>query len=177
MSATPPVYRKVPGGGLSWRGIGSLWLAEDHLLEVASIIILENYRRYFFADARAFVVRRTKVRLIWGWILGGVGAVLAIVAIGSWQLGVANAAEDWHFALYVPAFLFGVGALFFFVLLIINLSLGPTCRCHILTSTGWHALSAPTRLGPANGAQAQIISIVQTAQGAAAVPGTEPITT
>jgi hypothetical protein len=176
MSAAPPIYRKLSGGGLSWRGIGSLWLAEDHLLEVASIVMLENYRRYFFADARAFVVRRTKVRLIWGWILGGVGATFAIVALGAWQLGLANAAEDWHFALYVPAFFFGVGALVFFVLLIINLSLGPTCRCHLLTPTGWYALSAPTRLGRANGAQAQIVSIIQSAQGSATAPAGEPIT-
>ena len=170
MSTAAPVYRKVPGGGLSWKGIGSLWLAEDHLLESSSIVILEQYRRFFFTDARAFVVRRTKVRFIWSWILGGVGAVFALVALSAWWFGAANAAEDWHFALYVPAFLFGFGAVVFLVLLVINLSLGPTCRCHLLTSTGWHALSAPTRLGRAVEAQAQIVSIIQTAQGPAPTP-------
>ena len=176
MSTAVPVYRKVPGGGLSWKGIGSLWLAEDHLLEVTSIVILEQYRRFFFSDVRAFVLRRTKVRLLWSCILGGVGAVFALVAGTAWLFGASNASQDWHIALYVPAFLFGFGAVVFLVLLAINLSLGPTCRCHLLTSTGWHALSAPTRLGPAIGAQAQIVSIIQTAQGPASTPAEEAAT-
>jgi len=165
MSISGPAYRKVPGGGLSWKGHGGLWLAEDHLLEVTSVVVLENYRRFFFQDARAFIVRRTNVRFIWAWVLGGVAAVFALIAGGAWWLGAINAKEDWHVALYFPAVLFGLGAVALFVLLIINLALGPSCRCHLLTSTGWQALSAPTRLGRAQRAQEQIVSVVQAVQG------------
>jgi hypothetical protein len=165
MSAPVPVYRKVPGGGLSWKGHGGLWLADDHLLEVSSVFILEGYRRFFFQETRAFVVQRTNVRFIWAWVLGGVGAVFALIAAGAWWFGAANASEDWHIALYFPAVMFGLGALLFLTLCVINLSLGPSCRCHILTSTGWRALSAPTRLGRARRAQAQIASIIESTQG------------
>ncbi|MDR3401794.1 MAG: hypothetical protein P4L99_04770 [Chthoniobacter sp.] len=165
MSAAVPVYQKIPGRGFSWKGHGGLWLAEDHLLEVTSVIVIEQYRRFFFQEVRAFVVQRTNVRLIWGWVLGGVGAIFTLIAGISLWIALANRSEDWHNALYFPAVLFGLGSLFFLVLLIINLSLGPSCRCHLLTSTGWHALSAPTRLGPANRAQARIVSVIQTAQG------------
>ncbi|MEP6672650.1 MAG: hypothetical protein ABJF10_26030 [Chthoniobacter sp.] len=170
MSTATPAYRKIPGGGFSWKGHGRLWLAEDHLLEVTSILVLEQYRRFFFQEARAFVVQRTNLRLIWGWILGGAGAVLGLVAGSALWVALANSTEDWHIAFYFAAGPFGVGALFFLTLWVINLLLGPTCRCHLLTSTGWHALSAPTRMGPAGRAQAQIVSIIQTAQGPAPTP-------
>ena len=170
MSTAAPVYRKIPGGGLSWKGRGGLWLAEDHLLEVTSILVLEQYRRFFFQEARAFVVQRTNLRLIWGWVLGGLGAVLGLVAGSAFWVALANSSEDWHVAFYIPAVLFGAGSLFFLTLWVVNLSLGPTCRCHLLTSTGWHALSAPTRMGPAGRAEAQIVSIIQTAQGPAPTP-------
>jgi len=171
MSTAAPVYQKVVGAGFSWKGHGSLWLAEDHLLEVTSIVVFEQYRRFFYEEARAFVVQRTNVRLIWGWLLGGAGAAFTLVAGICLWVGLANGTEDWHVALYVPAVLFGMGALFFLTLLVINLSLGPSCRCHLLTSTGWKALSAPTRLGAAERAQARIVSVIQAAQELVPAPG------
>jgi hypothetical protein len=173
MNTAAPAYRKIPGGGLSWTGRGRLWLAEDHLLEVTSILVLESYRRFFFHEARAFVVQRTKARFVWSWILGGLGVVFGVIGGIAWWFGAANASEDWHVALYFPAIFFGGGAVIFLVLWVWNLALGPSCRCHLLTSAGWHALSAPTRLGPAGRAQALIISIIQTAQGPAPSPTAE----
>ncbi|MEI9894521.1 MAG: hypothetical protein WDN28_11700 [Chthoniobacter sp.] len=167
MSTPPLAYRKIPGGGLSWKGRGGLWLGEDHLLEVTSIVVLEQYRRFFFREARAFVVQRTNLRFLWSWILGGVGAALALVAGSALWVALANEKEDWHVAFFVPAVLFGLASLCFLILWVINLSLGPSCRCHLLTSTGWHALSAPTRLGKAERAQVQIAAVIQTAQGPA----------
>jgi len=175
MSTPTPVYRKLRGGGFSWKGHGRLWRAEDHLLEVTSIYISESYRRFFFQDVRAFVIQRTNLRAIWAAIFGGVGVVCALIASGTWWAGIANSSEDWHIALYIPTALFGLAALVFFVLCVINLSLGQTCRCHVLTSTGWHALSAPTRLGKANRTQTEIVSIVQAAQGPAPTAAPPPL--
>lgn len=166
MNTVAPEYRKIRGGGFSWKGHGGLWLAEDHLLEVTSIYVLENYRRFFFQDIRAFAMQRTNVRSLWGWILGSVGAVSALIAAATFWVGVTNSSKDWHVAWYVPAFMFGAAALFLLTICVINLALGPTCRCHVLTSTGWHALSAPTRIGKASRVQAQIVSIIETVQGA-----------
>jgi hypothetical protein len=171
MSGPSSLYRKVSGGGFSWKGYGGLWLAEDHLLEVSSVVVTETYRRFFFQDARAFVVRHTKVRVIWSWILGGLGAGLGLLSLLSWWIAAINFDQDWHVALYFPMAIFGVGAVVFLTLWGINLALGPTCRCHLLTATGWHALSAPTRLGRAARAQSQIASVIEASQGAVPSPG------
>lgn len=171
MSAEISNYRRVPGGGFSWRGRGSLWLAEDHLLEVSSILFMEQYRRFFFRDVRAFVLQRTNLRLVWGWIYGGVGAVFALIAGVCLWAALGNASAEWQPLLYVPVGLCGPAALVLFVMLVINLSLGPTCQCHVLTATGWQALSAPKRLGRATRAQAEIIAIIEGVQGPAPAPG------
>jgi hypothetical protein len=77
--------------------------------------------------------------------------------------------------LYFPAVFFGVCAVILLSLCAINLSLGPSCRCHLLTSAGWHALSAPRRLAPANRARVQIVSIIETTQGAAPAGAPPPL--
>jgi hypothetical protein len=172
MSKLPFPYRKVRGRGLSWRGHGSLWLAEDHLLEATSVIIAEHYRRFFFNDIRAFVLQRTKGRSNWAWFLGVVGGACALIAGGSVWFGMKNASEDWHSALYVPAVLFGIPAVCLLVLFVVNLLLGPTCRCHVLTATGWRVLSAPARVRPANRIQTQLAALIHAAQGPP--PAAEP---
>ena len=75
------------------------------------------------------------------------------------------------------AVLFGLAAAVFLAVLTVNLLLGPTCRCHLLTATGWHALSAPNAPRAAWAkAQAQIISVIQAVQGAASAPAGEAVT-
>ena len=82
MTSATPAYRKLPGRGLAFAGIGRLWLAEDHLLEVESLLIHERYRRYFLPDITALVVRRTKVRLAWNIVHGVLGFGGALLAGG-----------------------------------------------------------------------------------------------
>jgi hypothetical protein len=164
MNTPAPVYLKVRGRGFSWKGHGSLWLAEDHLLEATSVIVLESYRRFFFREIRAFVVQRTSLRTVWGWLFGGGGIAFGVIAgLASW-IGIANAKEDWHVAFFVPAVLFGAAAAILLSLCVINLSLGPSCCCHVLTSTGWHTLTAPKRMSKAMSVQAQVSSLIQATQ-------------
>ena len=170
MSKPPVVYRKIPGRSFTWRGHGSVWLGDDHLLEATSVIIIEHYRRFFFHDIRAFVLQRTNARSKLGWIFGGVSALFALIALSAWWFGMNNAKEEWHPMFYVVAVLFGGPSVILSVLLLINLLRGPTCRCHLLTSTGWKVLSAPTRLGAASRMEAQLIAQIQAVQGPTSVP-------
>ena len=62
MSAPASAFQKLPGRGLGWTGRGCLWLAGDHLLEATSAVVMERYRRFFFGEIRAIIVRRTRVR-------------------------------------------------------------------------------------------------------------------
>lgn len=175
MSPDPtPAYRKVSGGGFTWKGHGRVWLTHDHLLEVDSLFISESYGRFFFQDVRAFVIQRTNVRRIWSWlfgvaglVMGGASGALAWSAYSNWE-------EEWHMALYFPAGFFGVVALACLILWILNLTFGPSCTCQVLTSTGWHALSAPRRLGPARKAQAEIAAAIEAVQGLPPSPAAPP---
>lgn len=173
-ASSTPSYRKVRGGGYTWKGHGRLWMAGDHLLEVNSTFIIESYRRFFFHEVRAFVIQRTNVRRIWGWVFGAVGCIAAFMTGGILWGASVNQHEDWHAALYVPAGFFGLVALVCLVMWIINLALGPSCTCQVLTSTGWHALSAPRRLGPAGQAQAKIAAAIEAVQGLPPSPAAPP---
>jgi len=179
MNTPEPEYQKLPGGGLSWSGRGSPWLAKDHVLEVNSMMVVERYRRFFFHEVRAFIVRRTNVRLIWLCVQGILGLVSAIAATAAFWWGYTNQStglnnhpNEVSVLGYVVAGIFGPIALVCLLLVIINLALGPSCRCHVLTSTGWHALAAPARLGPALQTQSRIFPRIEAAQGGPAVPQT-----
>jgi len=175
MSAPDPQYRKLSGRSLNWAGLGSLWIGDGYLLEVNSIFFLEWYRRYFLHDAMAFIVQRSKRRSAWCWVLGCVGGFGLLASGGAGWIGYANRKEDWHVALYVLAGIVGFVSIISLILLTINVLLGPSCRCHVLTSTGWHPLSAPNRLGPALRIQAQITPLIEAAQNQMPAPraGTE----
>jgi len=57
------------------------------------------------------------------------------------------------------------------VLFLLNCLLGPTCRCHLLTtSAGWHPLAAPTRLRSARRVFAQLAPFIEAVQKAGAPP-------
>ncbi len=143
MTSPVPTYRKLPGRGLGWAGLARVWLAEDHLLEVNSLLFSERYRRFFLKDIAAIVVRRTKVRLYWNLGHGIVGFGGALVAAGLWWGGTFVAEQEPRTVLWVFAGLIAPFALFFIVLFLINSLLGPTCRCHLqTTSAGWHPLAA-----------------------------------
>jgi hypothetical protein len=175
MSSTPtpspaPVHQKLSGGGINWTGRGKLWLSEDHILEVNSLFVIEWYRRFFFREIRAFTVRRTNRRLILALVLGGVGVLFGLIASAFAWSGVKSPAQETQVLMYMMAGFFGVIAVVCLVLFAFNLALGPSCRCHVLTATGWQALAAPTRLGPAVQAQARIFPLIEAAQGGAPEP-------
>lgn len=174
MTSAAPVYRKLPGRGLAFAGIGRLWLAEDHLLEVESLLLHERYRRFFLPDIAALVVRRTKVRLVWNLVHGVLGFGGAALAGGLWWSGTFVKDQDPRVMLWVFAGMVAPFAVFFIVLFFINTLLGPTCRIHLqTTSAGWHPLAAPTRLRSARRLLARITPVIEAAQSAGHRPDME----
>ena len=170
MNSPAPAYRKLPGRGLGWAGFARVWVADDHLLEVNSLLISERYRRFFFKDITALVIRRTKARLYWNLAHGILGIGGALLAGGMWWSGTLVSEQEPRIMLWVFAGMIAPCALFFIILLFINILLGPTCRCHLQTTTaGWHALAAPTRLRPARRFLAQFAPLVEAAQAAGVI--------
>lgn len=177
MTTPDPAYRKLPGRGLSWTGFARNWIAEDHLLEVNSLLVSERYRRFFLRDISALVVRRTKVWLAWNIVHGVLGPGGALLAGGLWWLAMTGDGQTTREIAKVFSVLISPFAAFFLVLFFINLILGPTCRCHLQTTTaGWHALTAPTRSRAARRFLAQLTPRIEAAQAAPAPPplATEP---
>lgn len=174
MTSAAPAYRKLPGRALAFSGVGRLWLAEDHLLEVESLLFHERYRRFFLPDIAALVVRRTRVRLAWNIAHGVLGFGGALVAGGLWWWGTFVKQEELRVMLWVFAALIAPVALCFIVCFFINTLLGPTCRIHLqTTSAGWHPLAAPTRLRPGRRLLARLTPLIEAAQAARVVAALE----
>ena len=167
MNAAASAYRKLPGRSIAFSGIGTLALAEDHVLEVESLLVHERYRRFFLKDIAAIVVRRTKARLWWNVAHGVLGFGGAGLAGGLWWGGTFVKEQEPRVLLWVFAGLIAPFALFFLLLFLINSLLGPTCRCHLqTTAAGWHALAAPARLRAARRLLARLTPLIEAAQKA-----------
>ena len=165
MSTPEPTYRQLPGRGLGWSGFARLWIAEDHLLEVNSLLVSERYRRFLLRDVSALVIRRTKAWLAWNIVHGVLGIGGSLLAGGLWWGRLAADGRGFRDIMQVFSVMISPFAAFFLVLFFINLLLGPTCRCHLqTTSAGWHMLTAPTRLGPARRLLARLTPRIEAAQ-------------
>lgn len=174
MKSPSPTFRRLPGRGLSWAGGARLWLADDHLLEVNSLLISERYRRFFFQDITALVIRRTKVRFVWNIVHGSLSGGGALVAGALWWGGASTSQEGLQVTLWVFAVIVGTVAVFFLILLFLNILLGPTCVCHLrTTAAGWHVLAAPTRLRPTLLVLARLIPLIEAAQATGRSPDIE----
>ena len=170
MAADPKIYRKLPGTGTGGMQRFRLWLGPDHLLQVASTAIGERYKRFYFADIQAFVVRRTAGFM--GWSIGWIAAVAFFGIIGA---TVDGAPAKITFASIAAVFL---------VLLLIHLAFGPTCECTVRTAVQTEQLVSLKRLGTARRVLARLRPLIEAAQPAGfradapveELPFTEPTT-
>ena len=139
-------YRPFPGNAaLYWP---KLWQGPDHVLLQARFNFVEQYRRFFFRDIQAVIIRRTPgaaIRTTWISILLGFLVVLNLITGG--HAGVLAAS----------------GALV--LMLVVNLALGPTCRCHLKTATYLQPLYSLKRMNRAMAFVEALRPLVDDAQG------------
>ena len=143
-------YKKLSRYYRGMSGYSRLWLAEDHVLLVTSSGYKEEYRRFFFADIQALIVRITR----WGkglnWTFGASALVFGM-------LGFTAAAEGALFLWIVAAACaMAVG---------INTALGPTCSVYIQTAIARHPLEPLRRFSQAKKVIARVSPLIQSAQG------------
>ncbi len=159
MAAKPREYRRLPGRGIKREGFFSgafnarrsrLWLGQDHLLCIESQWYTENYRRFYFRDIQAVIIRKT----ISGKIINLVLGLLALLALlpafgntGGWQ-----------------TFWIIWGGVFSFFLLL-NTFAGPTCVCHMRTAVQTEELPSLRRLRRARKVLARVRPLIAEAQG------------
>lgn len=107
----------------------SLWLGNDHLLCVDTTGYSESYKRFYFRDIQAIIVRVTNTRSAWNYVWGI--AVLLFLVIGL-------AADD-TVPKVICLCIAGLSAL----AMIINIVRGPTCTCQIRTAVQTEFLPVP----------------------------------
>lgn len=149
MTASP--YKKLPGRGWTWSGPSRVWLGEDHVLLVLNRTFFESYRRFFLNDIQAVIVQRTHTGKTWTGVWATAFIFFSLIAL----------AVDDRIAALVLA---GLGVPFF-VALIINIFLGPTCACYIRTAVQTERVPAISRLRTARKFIARVEPLITTAQG------------
>lgn len=146
-----PAYKRLPGRSVGVGGSSRLYLGPDHILAVQASGFAETYKRFFFADIQAVIVRKTAVGQIWNGVWGAIALFFALIAIavddnpGSFVLG-------------------GIAALFLLGLLV-NVLLGPMCACHVKTAVQTERLTAISRMRTAARLLDRIRPLIVAAQG------------
>ena len=163
MSTDRPIsYRKFSGvrGGLV--GMEQLWLGDDHLLLVNSSFAVERYRRFYFQDIEAFVIRPTTTQRNWviadcilAAIFGGFVLYLLHGQPSSEQVGAA-------------VFFGAVGALFL-IGLIVQLVKGPSCATFLQLRTGLERLGVANRVRASLKMQRRLAALIGARAEATAV--------
>ncbi len=123
-----------------------LYLGLDHLLCVENNFWMESYKRFYFRDIQAFLQQPTFHGRIWSWLLG----TLAVVS----GLGILIPA-------LAAKLFFGVVAATFLLALLVNLVLGPTCRCQVVTAVQRYDLASLRRRRRAERILSRLESLVR----------------
>ena len=150
MEPIPPTYRKLPGARRMPLRKATLWLASDHILSIDSHRFSEEYKRYYFKDIQAIVVRQTTGSTAMSKAFDLVVAiVIVLLALAAWRFQSRIAA--------------GIGGLIL-IQFVISKSLGPRCVCQLITAVSSDKLPSLNRLRTAEKALAIIGPLVQEAQ-------------
>lgn len=138
MSAVSKIYRRIAGQTVTLAGYHRLYEGPDHLLVVRESGYREEYRRFFYRDLQAVVVRPTNRRRLLSAIWGGLVLLTALPAIAALLSKVE-----------ILPILLGVLALLCTAGLLVNLLLGPTCECYLQTAMQFEPLPALRRMNRA----------------------------
>lgn len=152
MNDKSPGYKRLRGRGARGPlslGRSILYLGTDHLLVIDTSGVSETYKRFYFRDIQAFLIRPTMMR----WL--GL-AVLAFVAVFLAALGLAIGGYE---PLYwgTPA---GVMALF----MLVYYAKGPSCAVYLKTAVHTEALPSLNRRPRAERTLATLRPLIEAAQ-------------
>jgi hypothetical protein len=159
MSKIPEIkYTRLPGKGLRRQGFlaivriyCTLWLAQDHILNVDNRGFAEDYKRFYFRDIQAIIMRRTNRGKVWNLILI---SLIGLIVLFAFSFGEMVTVLSW----LIVAGIFGI-------ILIVNWLRGPTCTCHIITAVQQETLPSLDRLKIAEKVINILKRYIQEAQG------------
>jgi hypothetical protein len=161
MLSRDPQFRRIK---LKARGLGgsaTYWLGPDHLLIVAQDGYSERYRRIYFRDIQAVLIRRTST---WIWIL--VFLIGMLVVLGILPLTVGDTIGYW---------LGGINLGLWSAFLTVHLIAGPTCGCRLVTAVQNRDLPHLNRWKQAGRLLDALLPEVNRAQGRTSVAPTPTV--
>ncbi len=138
----------------------SLWLGRDHLLCLDSTGYTEEYKRFYFRDIQAVVLRRTSRQRILNIIFGGGALFFTFLT-----LAVAGPPGTWDSNELPGAIVLLSGAAFFGALALVNTLKGPGCTCDLRTAVQTERLPSLNRLGRARWVLNRLRPLIEEAQG------------
>ena len=136
-----------------------MWLGSDHILKVTLAGYSEEYRRFYLADVRGFVMQRTNSMAAW---IGGLGVLsvgLGVAGIGLWSGG---GTDD-----RIGGGIMGGAAVVFLVLFLTNLIRGPSCNFYIKTAIQTDRIHSVSRIKAAEALIAILMPLILEAQKSA----------
>jgi len=128
----------------------SLWLAKDHILRIDTTGYTENYKRFYFRDIQAIIIRKTDRGKILNLALVVVAAVCALFA------GLGSSIE--------VRWILGSLSALFLLPLIVNAAAGPTAICQLRTAVQTEELPL-TRFRKARRTLTRLRPFIAQAQG------------
>lgn len=150
MAKSKSTYRRLGGQGATMTYYARLYLGPDHLLQAASTGYSETYKRFYFQDIQAIIIRRTTA---WAWWTAF--WIIPALLLG-W--GAGTAAPDAAPFLSVIAGIFFIGLVF-------NLIAGPSCACHVQTAVQTEKLVSLKRLRKVRKILSQVRPLIAAVQG------------
>jgi len=134
----------------------SLWMGKDYLLHVINRGYTEDYRRFYYRDVQAILMRETKVGLVLKIVLG----FFAILNL--FFLALGRFVWRWDPVAMIPL---AISAGFWALCFLIELAAGPTCVCHLRTAVQFEKLPSLFRVRKARKAISILRSRIENTQG------------
>jgi len=132
-------------------GNSSLWLGKDHLLCIDTTGYTENYKRFYFRDIQAFLIRKTDRYKWWGIVTGVLAAGCLFPAALSGEIALQ--------------YILGIVGGLFSLVFVINLALGPSCVCQLRTAVQIEDLPSLNRLRRLHKSLERLRPLIVAAQG------------
>ena len=151
-------YIRLPGKRRVTVGFtrNTLWLGKDHVLHVINRGYTEDYRRFYYRDIQAILVRQTLKGKIISIVFGiFAGTNLFFLALGYLVWG-------WEPFALIPL---AIATFLWFALFLFYATAGPTCVCHLRTAVQFEVLPSLYRVKTARKAIAMLRDRVEGYQG------------
>jgi hypothetical protein len=150
-------YSRLPGAIHTGIAIRSrIWVGKDHLLAVYSSGYSENYKRFYFRDIQAVILRKTRTARTINEVLTPLVCVVLALAL---SLSIAGGFTD-GFAIF-----WWIIVAVLMAFLVANILMGPTCVCHLKTAVQTEELPSLRRLRRARKVLARVRPLIVAAQG------------